>query len=224
MASGLVALIDVSSAREIDRLVVGVLVLDHLAARSLDRLLELVGESLSVRSRVVDHGEPLELQRLDRVFAERLALLAVVGHQAKRGLETLLRVLDVGRHRELRDAGVVVHRGRRNRDARIEVADDAVDLGVDQFLRDERPHLRVGLIVFGHQLELDRLAADLDALRVELVDRHLRAVLVVLAVVRLAAGQRRREADLDDFLRIDGRARERERDCERGGEGCDAKG
>ena len=53
------------------------------------------------------------------------------------------------------DAGIVT--------PRIEVRDDAVHLRVDELLRDERPHLRIGLIVFGHQLELDGLAADLDA-------------------------------------------------------------
>ena len=46
-------------------------------------------------------------------------------------------------------------------------------------------------------LELDRLAADLDLLGVGFVDGEVHAVLVVLAEVRDAAGQRAGVADLD---------------------------
>ena len=80
------------------------------------------------------------------------------------------------------------------------MSDHAGNLGVHQLLRHGGAHLRVGLVVFGHQGELDRLAVDLDAGRVRLVDRETRAVLVVLAEVRDAAGERRDVADLD-FLR-----------------------
>ena len=77
------------------------------------------------------------------------------------------------------------------------MADDAGDLRVDELLRDGRAHLRIGLVVLAHQFELDRLAADLELLRGGFVDGQARAVLVVLAEVRDAAGQRAGMADLD---------------------------
>ena len=77
------------------------------------------------------------------------------------------------------------------------MADDAGDLRVGELLRDRRAELRVGLVVLAHELELDRLAADLHLLRGRFLDREARAVLVVLAEVRDAAGQRAGVADLD---------------------------
>ena len=82
------------------------------------------------------------------------------------------------------------------------MAGDAGDLGVDELLGDGRPHLRVGLVVLAHELELDRLAADLHLAGGVLVDGQAGAVLVVLAEVGDAAGQRAGVADLDgdDFF------------------------
>ena len=122
---------------------------------------------------------------------------------------------DVGGDRELRNARVVVDARGRYRHAGIEVADHAADAGVDQPLRDDRAGLGIRLVVFRDELELDRLAAERGAARVELVDRHLRAVAVVLAVVRLRPGERRGEADLDDLLRLRARARQDQRHGER---------
>ena len=78
------------------------------------------------------------------------------------------------------------------------MADHAVDLGVDQLLRHGGALLRIAGVVFGQQLELDLLAADRHALGVEFVDRHARAVLVVLAQVGDGAAGRADVADLDD--------------------------
>jgi hypothetical protein len=95
----------------------------------------------------------------------------------------------------------------------------AVHFRVDELLRDERAHLRIGLVVLGHQLELDVLAADLRLLRIELVDRHLRAVLVVLAIVGLPAVRGDAKPILTTSLRGDrcgnaGRGEQRDA-CER---------
>jgi hypothetical protein len=80
------------------------------------------------------------------------------------------------------------------------VADDRDGAGVDDFLRGERAFLRVGLVVFGDEVELVGPVAELDAARsVNFLDGETRAVLVVLAQVGDAAGQRRDMADLDDF-------------------------
>jgi hypothetical protein len=57
------------------------------------------------------------------------------------------------------------------------------------------------LVVERCDLQLDLLAADLEACSVDLVDGHLHAVEHVLAVQRRAAGQRAGIADLDDVLR-----------------------
>src|SRR4030095_5073620 len=92
--------------REIHGLVVRVLTLDDLSARGSHRSLELVRKSLSIGGRIVDDGKAFELQVLYRVLAQCFSLLAVVGHQSKGCLVPLHRVLDVGRHRELRNASV----------------------------------------------------------------------------------------------------------------------
>ncbi len=84
------------------------------------------------------------------------------------------------------------------------MADHAGHLGIDQLLRDRGPDFRIGLVVFGDEHELRVLAVDLDLGRIGLVDRQARAVLVVLAQVRDAAGQRPDMADLD-FNRRRGR-------------------
>ena len=77
------------------------------------------------------------------------------------------------------------------------MADHAGDLGVDQLLRHGGADLGIGLVVFGHQRELDVLAADLDAGGIGFLDREARAVLVVLAEMRDTAGKRADVADLD---------------------------
>jgi hypothetical protein len=76
------------------------------------------------------------------------------------------------------------------------VADHAGDFGVDQLLRDRGADFRIGLVVLGDEDELHFLAVDLGLGRVGLVDREARAVLVVLAEVRDAAGER---SDVADF-------------------------
>ena len=170
-----------------------------VAPGGLGGLLGLVGQARAVRGLVVDDGDLLGAERRDGFLADDAALLHVVGHDAERGLEALQRVLRIGRRRrDLRNAGVAVELGGGNRRARVQVADDAGDLGVDQLLRDDRALLRVGLVVFGDELELDLLAVDHDVLGVGIVDRQAGAVLVVLAQVRLRAGRRADVADLDD--------------------------
>jgi hypothetical protein len=58
----------------------------------------------------------------------------------------------------------------------------------------------IGTVVFGHQLELDLLAADRHALGVEILDRHAGAVFIVLAVVCLRSGHRADVTDLDHHV------------------------
>ena len=75
--------------------------------------------------------------------------------------------------------------------------DDASHLGVDQLLRYGRAHLRVLLVVLGHERELGVLTIDLDVGGVGFLDGEPRAVLIVLAEMRIAPGERRDVADLD---------------------------
>jgi hypothetical protein len=82
-------------------------------------------------------------------------------------------------------------------------------LASHSFCAGGRALLRVGGVVFGLDLELDLLAADRDALRVQVLDGHADAVLVVLAVVRLRTGQRRHVTDLDDLFLGSGHAASR---------------
>jgi hypothetical protein len=65
---------------------------------------------------------------------------------------------------------------------------------------DRRAHLRIAAVVFRLQHPFDLLAANRDALGVQVFDGQARAVFDVLALVRAGTGQRRSAADLDDGL------------------------
>ena len=187
--------------REIGGLVVGELVAHEVAAGGLDALFELVGHALAIGCAVVDHRDVLALEFLHGIAAQRAAQVHVVSHHAEGGLEALAGELGVGRRgRDLRDAGVAVDLGGRDGGAGVQVADHAVDLGVDELLRGGSALLRVGAVVFGEQFELDLLATDRHALGVQIVDGHARTVLVVLAQVRDGAAGRRHVADLHDHV------------------------
>ncbi len=86
---------------------------------------------------------------------------------------------------------------RGNGGARIEVAQNAHDILVDQLLRHLHAHARVGLVITRHQYELGGLAIDLDALLVGFFQSQVQPVLHVFAVVRLRTGQRGGKAKLD---------------------------
>ena len=185
-----------------DRFPVGRLVRALLARQNLDvgglqRLLDLIGDALAVCGRVVDHRHEFGLLVLREVARDRRALLVIAADHAELCLESLLGQLRVRcRARDHGDAGLAVDRGSRNRRARVEVADDAVDFCIDQLLRNRRADLRIGLIVFGDEREFHVLAIDLDLRGIRFLDRQAGAVLVVLAEVRDAAGQRADVADL----------------------------
>ena len=153
---------------------------------------------------VVGDRDLLDLHRFE-ILGDGGSLLVVAADDAEHVVETLLGQLGVGRRAgDHRDAGLVVHGGRRDRDAGIQVTDHAVRLCVGELLRDGRTELRVGLVVFAKHLELDGLPADLDLLVVGLVDREVSPVVVVLAEVRDLAGERTRRADLDGDRFFDG--------------------
>jgi hypothetical protein len=97
-------------------------------------------------------------------------------------------------------AALVIDLGGRNGGARVQVADHAVDLHVTQLLADGRALLGIGGVVLNDGFPLDLLAADGDALLVQILDGHGHAVGVVLAIVRLAARHGRHAGDLDDLL------------------------
>ena len=80
------------------------------------------------------------------------------------------------------------------------MADDADDVGIDQLLGGGGALLGIRGVVLREQLEAHLLAADLELLGIELLDRQAGAVLVVLAEVRDRAGQRRDMPDLDHGL------------------------
>jgi len=162
------------------------------------RMAVAVRDARAVRRGVVDHRDRLRLRGGGEIARDRRALLVVAADGAERHLEPLLGELRVRRRAgDHRDAGLVVDvRGRDGR-AGVEVADDTGDFRIDELLRDRGPDLGIGLVVFGDEHELRLLAVDRDLRRVRLVDREARAVLVVLAQVRDAAGERRHVADQD---------------------------
>ncbi|MNT58409.1 hypothetical protein D3C72_1958390 [compost metagenome] len=79
------------------------------------------------------------------------------------------------------------------------MTNNAAYLVVDEFLRQLGRSFRVCLVVFCHQFEGHRLAADGWLLGVSIFDRQGHAVFVLFTVVRLWAGQWRGKAELHDF-------------------------
>jgi hypothetical protein len=73
-------------------------------------------------------------------------------------------------------------------------------MATPELLRNAHAGLGVALVVFGHQLELQRLAAGGDLLRVEFLDGEAHAVFVVLARECIGTGEGAAMADLDDLL------------------------
>ncbi|CAM2144501.1 conserved hypothetical protein [Paraburkholderia tropica] len=198
---------------EIDGLVVGRVVRNDLHAERFRGLFELVREALAVGGRVVDHGDALHVQALERVVGERRTLLRVGGDHAVRGLEALLRIGRIRRRRrDLHDAGVAIDLRGGNRCARIQMADHGDDLVVDELLRDLGGLARVGTVVLTVERERDLLAADRQTLGVDLFDRETRAVFVVFAEVGRAARERADVTDLDHLIRGCIRAHRAERE------------
>jgi hypothetical protein len=61
------------------------------------------------------------------------------------------------------------------------VANHAGDLGINKLLSNGVANFRIGLVIFSHQLELDRVATNLDPLGIGLFERQTRTVFIVLA-------------------------------------------
>ena len=169
-----------------------------LAASSFDSLLELFGDALAVGGAVVDHADGLALEGGHCVLAQGAAQVNVVSHHAEGGGEALAGVLGVGgRGGDLGDAGILVDLRCGNRGAGIQVTDDTVDLGVDQLGGHRGALLRITSVVFRQQFDGHLLAADGDALGVQFLDGHARAVFVVLAEVGDGTARGTNVADLD---------------------------
>ena len=77
------------------------------------------------------------------------------------------------------------------------MADDADHAIVDQFLRNGSGDFRIGLVVLAHQVDVHFLAAQDEASGVDFIHRQTRAVFVILAQMRLRAGQWRHRTNLD---------------------------
>ncbi len=183
---------------EVGGFVVGVLAIHQFHAVFLGRLGEHVGHALTVGGTIIDHGDGLGFQRVLGIVGQTCAQRAVVGDDAEEGLETLLRNLGIGgRRSDVGDAGVVVNARSGEGAAGVQVADDAIDLFINEFLRHGGGLFRVGLVVLGIDLPLDLFAADDDVLRVQIFDGHFHAVGVVLAEAGLRARQGRCATDGD---------------------------
>ena len=186
---------------EVGGLVVGIFGSDNLQAGSLSGLLELVGQTLAVSGAVIDDGNGLAF--LGHELAEHLALLDIIGHDAESGSKTLLRVFRVGRRRrDLRDACVGIKLGSRDGGTGIQVTNHAINLGVHQFLGDDRTLLRIGLVIFSHQLEFEYGTTNFDFLFVQIGNGKRCTAFVILAQVSLRTSHRRNMTELDDKLRF----------------------
>jgi hypothetical protein len=187
----------VSTAFQSTVLLVPLFARQHLDAGGLEGLLDFVGETFAVGSRVIDDGDELGLVLAGEVTGNRRTLLVVTADDAEHALEALLGQRRIGGGtRDHRQAGLVVDGRGGNRGAGIEMADNAGNLGVDQLLRHGVAYLRVFLVVFRQQLELDLPAAEADARGIGFIDCEAGAIFVVLAQVCDASGERSDAADL----------------------------
>ncbi|MNS72793.1 hypothetical protein D3C72_1062130 [compost metagenome] len=176
-----------------------------MATRGLHGLFHFVGQTLAIGRAVVDDGDLLGLQVLHHELADRRTLLGVAGHHAERGFVALLGVFRRRRHGDLGQTGFMVDTRRGDGGARVEVAQDAHDVLVNQLLRHLHAHARIGLVITRHQHELGRLAVYLDALLVGFFQSQVQPVLHVFTVVRLRTGQRGGKAEFDVGGRCGGR-------------------
>ena len=181
---GLFALEGGQDGHEVGGFVVGEFATHDGAASGLDGLFKLIGHALSVSGAVIDNSDVFALHGFDRITAQGTAQVHIVGHHTEGGFVALAGEFGVGgRGRDLGNAGIAVNFGRRNRGARIEVANHAVDLAIDQFLRRGSALFGVGRIVFGDQFKFHLGATNADALGIQVFNGQTRTVLVVFAQV-----------------------------------------
>ena len=171
---------------------------DDLRTIGLGGLDELVRQTLSVSGAIIDHRDLPCGQILRGIFAEHAALLRIVRHHSESALETLGSVGDRrGGRRDLHDAVIAVYLCCRNAGSGIHVADHAAHLVIHQLLRDDGRGLRIGLVVFTDQLEMNLASAYSYSFGIGIVYRHACAIFIVLAQVCLRPGQWRRCTDPD---------------------------
>ncbi len=183
---------------EVGGVVAGEFAVDDAQAVLLGISSKYLGDALSIGGAVIDHGDSLEVQGVRRVLRQSGADGVIIGQHAEEGLETLLRDFRIGGGRcDLRDAGPVVDARGRIGAARVQMADDAVDLFVDELLRHHRGLLGVGLIVLSVVRPQHRFAVDLGVLGIEGLDREDHAVDRVLPIGGLRPGERPCGADGD---------------------------
>jgi len=164
-----------------------------------------VGSMSSLITFNFEFYEPTTVQMVQGIsggeVGERRTLLSIRCHHAIRGLEALLRVHRVRcRRRNLHDASIAVDLRRRDRGARVQVANHGDDFIVDQLLRDLSSSTRVSCVILRVKLKRDLLAADRQTLGIDFFNCEARAVFVVLAQVGNATGQRCNVTDLDNFV------------------------
>ena len=195
------------NGHEVCGLVGGELLVNHFHALGCSGLLEHVSNALAVRSTVVHDGDSLELQGVSSVESQTSAQGVVVGNDTEGGLVAGLGQVGVGgRAGDVRNAAVVVNLGCRDGGTGVQVAHNASNLGIAQFLSGGSALLRISSVVFSNQFKLDLLAADGDTLCVQLFNGHAGAIFVVFAVVSLGAGNRSHVTDLDHLLLCRGNA------------------
>ena len=166
---------------------------DFRDAGGVHRLLGLVGEALAVGGLVVDDGDLGVLELLGEIGAGDRALLVVAAAGAERVPQAALGEVRVGRgRRDLEDAVLGIDFRGRDRDARVEVADDELDAVSDELVGDRDALLRIGDVVADD--ELDLLAID-AAGRVDVGDGLLGALLELCAESGVRAGDRTGDAD-----------------------------
>ncbi len=175
----------------------GVFTGHDLATGFFYRTGNLVSQTLAVSSTVVDQGYFLGCQILDDELTHSGTLLGVAGHHAEGVVVTLLGVLRRGCHGDLGDARVVVHTRSRNRGARVEVAQYAINTVVHNLLGDLDRCTRVSLVILGHQFKTGGCAINFNFLGIGFFQSQHQAIAHVFTVVCLRAGQGGGKAQLD---------------------------
>src|SRR6266540_2971524 len=202
---------DVIGARALEpeqlRAHVGVVPVESLDAHGLDALLaeplrqaRLVG--LPPRRVLEQEARLALLQHLGGVTREEPVDVVVIGRDAEDVVGALAVARDIGAGRPGAHVGhleLVPHGHLRQGHRRVQPPEDRHDLlALDELARDRDALLRIALVVADDELEL--AAAEDAALAIDLVDGDLQAALDGLARGGRAAGDRRREPDLDGLL------------------------
>jgi hypothetical protein len=177
----------------------------------IDDFLDDLGQTLAERCLILDDGDPLAREMLDKIGGGDRTLLVITACRAERVPQPAVGEGRIGRSwRDLDDTVLGIDIGCGDRHARIDMADNPFDAIGNEFVGDRDACFRIGHIV----ADLDRkLLTGGPASGIEIFDRHVSAALELLTPRCARARERCGNADLDSSIVCRGRYGKAKANC-----------